>query len=87
MYSVEWEQHALAQAAAIPAEAFPFYAELVTLLEVAPWSGDPYDRQRPDANMRTLAFGRHGEGLVIYLILDDQRRVVVLRALWAGTSV
>jgi hypothetical protein len=34
--------------------------------------------------MRSHAFGEHGEGLVIYVILDDQRRVVVLRVLWAG---
>ena len=81
MYSVEWEQHALDQLAALPSEAFSFYAELVALLEVAPWSGDAYDRQRPDANLRTCAFGDHGEGLIIYVILDDQRRVVVLRAL------
>jgi hypothetical protein len=39
---------------------FPFYAELVTVLQVAPWSGDAYDRQWPDANMRTHAFGEHG---------------------------
>jgi hypothetical protein len=84
VYSVEWERHALDQLSALPSEAFPFYAELVTVLQVAPWSGDAYDRQRPDANMRTHAFGEHGEGLVIYLILDDQRRVVVLRVLWAG---
>ena len=84
MYSVEWEQHALDQLAALPSEAFPFYAELVTVLQVEPWSGDAYDRQRPDANMRTHTLGKHGEGLVIYLILDDQRRVVVLRVLWAG---
>jgi hypothetical protein len=64
VYSVEWEQHALDQLAALPSEAFSFYAELVALLEVAPWSGDSYDRQRPDANMRTCAFGEHGEGLI-----------------------
>jgi hypothetical protein len=34
--------------------------------------------------MRTHAFGKHDQGLVIHLILDDQRRVVVLRVLWAG---
>lgn len=28
---------------------------LVTVLQVAPWSGDAYDRQRPDANMRPVA--------------------------------
>jgi hypothetical protein len=63
VYSVEWEQHALDQIAALPSDAFPHYAELVTLLEVVPWSGVPYDRQRPGANMRTHTFGVHGEGL------------------------
>jgi hypothetical protein len=84
MYSVEWEQQALDQLGTLPSKAFPFYAELVTLLQLAPWSGESYSKQRPDANMRTHSFGEHGEGLVIYLILEDQRRVVVLRALWAG---
>jgi hypothetical protein len=84
MYSVEWEQQALDQLSALPPETFPFYAELVTLLQVAPWSGDSYDHQRPDANMRTHTLGEHAEGLVVYLILDDQRRVVVLRVLWAA---
>jgi hypothetical protein len=84
MYSVESEQHAVEQVAALPADALAPYAELMTVLETAPWSGEAYDRQRPDANMRTFAFGRHDQGLVVYLILDDQRRVVVLRVLWAG---
>ena len=47
--------------------------ELVTVLQVEPWSGDAYDRQRADANMRTHAVGKHGEGLVIYLILIGAR--------------
>jgi hypothetical protein len=42
MYSVETEVDALDEVAALPAEALPNYAELMTLLEVAPWSGDPY---------------------------------------------
>jgi hypothetical protein len=84
VYSVESEQHALDQVMALPAEALPFYAELMTVLETAPWGGEAYDRQQPDGNMRTHVFGKHDQGLVIYLILDDQRRVVVLRVLWAG---
>jgi hypothetical protein len=84
VYSVESEEQALEQVAALPAEALPYYAELMMVLETAPWSGEAYDRQRPDANMRTHVFGKHDQGLVIYLILDDQRRVVVLRVLWAG---
>jgi len=84
VYSVESEQQALEQIAALPPEALLFYAELMTLLETAPWSGQSYDRQRPDANMRTHVFGKHDQGLVIYLILEDRRRVVVLRVLWVG---
>jgi hypothetical protein len=84
VYSVESEQLALEQIAALPAEALPFYAELMAMLETAPWSGEAYNRQRPDANMRTHAFGQHDQGLAIYLILDDQRRVIVLRVLWIG---
>jgi hypothetical protein len=84
VYSVESEQHALEQVAALPSEALSFYAELMTVLETAPWSGETYDRQRPDASMRTHVFGKHDQGMVIYLILDDQRRVIVLRVLWAG---
>jgi len=39
VYSVESEQQALEQVAALPAEALAFYAELMTLLETTPWSG------------------------------------------------
>jgi len=39
VYSVESEHHALEQVAALPAEALPYYAELMTVLETAPWGG------------------------------------------------
>ena len=84
MYSVETEHEALQQVAALPAEALAPYAELMALLEVAPWSGDAYNRQRPDANMRTHAFGGQDEAFVIYLVLEDPRRVIVLRVMWVG---
>jgi hypothetical protein len=84
VYSIESEQLAGEQVGALPVEALPYYAELMALLETAPWSGESYNRQRPDANMRTHTFGQHDQGLAIYLILDDQRRVIVLRVLWSG---
>ncbi|MGH3544668.1 MAG: hypothetical protein ACRDPW_01850 [Mycobacteriales bacterium] len=56
----------------------------MTVLEVAPWSGESYNRQRPNANMRTHVFSDHQLGLAIYLILEQQRRVIVLRVLWLG---
>lgn len=68
MYAVETVVEALEQIAALPHE-------------VLPWTSDSYNRQRPEANMRARPFGPHHQGLVIYLILEDQRRVVVLRVL------
>ena len=34
--------------------------------------------------MRVVSSGPNGEGLVVYLILEDQRRVAVLRLTWLG---
>jgi len=48
VYSVESEQLAGEQVAALPAKALPFYAELMALLETAPWSGEAYNMQRPN---------------------------------------
>jgi hypothetical protein len=86
LYSLETEVAAAREVAALPVEALPAYAELMSLLEVAPWSGDPYNLQRPDANMRTHTFASEGRGLVIYLILEPDRRVVILRVLWIGAT-
>jgi hypothetical protein len=52
VYSVETETAALNEVAALPPEVLPAYAELMSLLEVAPWSGDPYNCS---ARMRTCA--------------------------------
>lgn len=82
MYTVQTDEQAQEQIAALPPEALPAYAEARTLLEVDPWAGDPYHRQNPDAPLHTVAFG--GAGMVTYLILDDQRRVDVLRVFWVG---
>ena len=84
MYSVETDDAALDQVDALPAHALKFYAELLALLEITPWSGDAYNRQRPDASMRVHTFGAHDEGMMIYLVLEEQRRVAVLRVLWLG---
>jgi hypothetical protein len=34
--------------------------------------------------MRKVVFGPTNEGIVVYLILEDQHRVVVVSAIWAG---
>lgn len=34
--------------------------------------------------MRTLTFGPDGAGKIVYLILEDQRRVDLLMVFWLG---
>lgn len=90
MYRVEFSSEAAEQVAALPPPARARYDELVSLLEVAPWSVPSHDREQPDANMRAWTFGTGPNaatghrGIAFCLILDDQRRVVVLRVIWIG---
>lgn len=84
MYSVELLPEVREQVDALPKEALAAYAEVVVTLEITPWSGDPYSREHPDGSTRSIAFGPHGEGLLSYLILEDQRRVCLLIVLWIG---
>lgn len=48
-----------------------------------PWNGIPYSKDKPDEVMHTPHFGE-GRGNVTYLILEDQRRVVVAKVMWLG---
>ncbi|MGH3794935.1 MAG: hypothetical protein ACRDSP_08605 [Pseudonocardiaceae bacterium] len=84
MYRVETDEAAHQQIDALPARALAGYAELRTLLEVSPWSGESINDKNPDGEVRTLTFGPHHEGMVTYLILDEQHRVDVLSVLWIG---
>ncbi|MFD9949930.1 hypothetical protein [Nonomuraea sp. NPDC059022] len=51
-------------------------AELFTLLETAPWSGEPYNSANPKANMLTHAFGERG--LATYIVLERQRETYLV---------
>jgi len=82
VYELETDPEAVGDLQGLPGSALIPYAEVLSLLEVAPWSGQAYNRQRPDGNMRIVPFGPNGEGFVVYLILEDQRRVAVLRVKW-----
>jgi hypothetical protein len=82
VYRVVNDDQAQEQGAALPVEALAAYAEARALLEVAPWSGDPYHRENPDGPIRTLPFG--SSGAVVYLILEFQREVHVLLVPWIG---
>jgi hypothetical protein len=82
LYTVETDEQAQQQVAALPPGALSAYAEVRTLLEVNRWAGESYHRGNPGTALRTVVFG--GAGMVTYLVLDEQRRVDVLVVLWAG---
>lgn len=82
MYRIETDSAATEQIIALPDEALADYTQVLGVLELVPWNGDPLHDGNPDGAVRTLPFGR--AGLVTYLILDDQRRVDVLNVLWVG---
>jgi hypothetical protein len=84
LYRVQTYEEAFEQVAALPDHALALYAEAFGVLELAPWNGEPYHEAKPDGVVRQLVFGAEGRGFVIYLILEDQRRVDVLQVVWVG---
>lgn len=83
MYNVTTDNQSQPQIEALPAEALaPFGGP--RRAGAGPWNGRPYHRRQPDSAMRTLTFGPQGEGKIVYLILEDQRRVDLLVVLWVG---
>lgn len=83
MYQVITDDLVQQQVDQLPTAALAPFAQLRTLLEIKPWSGDAVNQNNPDGPVRTLTFGQ-GLGLAAYLILDDQRRVDLLQVTWFG---
>ena len=84
MYLIKLPDEVREQLAALPSKALAALAEAMVVLEVAPWGGDPYNRERPDGNIRTVSFGEHSEGLLVYLIIEHAREVGVVELMWVG---
>jgi hypothetical protein len=51
-------------------------------MKLIPWNGIPLNKANPDDEVRQLIFGPGGDGVVTYLILEDQQRVDMLRVIW-----
>jgi hypothetical protein len=82
VYRVVPDAATFEQVAALPAEALPHYAEVLAVLELQPWSGQPQHESNPDAAVRYWTFGPDHAGQVVYLILEDQREVHLLLSQW-----
>jgi hypothetical protein len=84
VYRVVHDDAALDQIAALPNRILHAYAEAISVLELIPNNGRPYNEDYPDRPMRELVFGEHGSGTITYLVLEHQREVHVLLIQWAG---
>ncbi|MEU8206981.1 hypothetical protein [Streptosporangium sp. NPDC049046] len=67
---------------ALPAEALVAFHEATVFLQVAPWNGNPFMRERPDAPVRTRTFGEGGAGMITYLIVEYRRLVEIIQVVW-----
>lgn len=84
MYRYEIVADARAQVDGLPTDVLLHYAELISFLELTPWEGPPYRDDKPDSGMRRMVFGPDGGGLVVYVVLEQDRRVVVVSVTWVG---
>ncbi|MEV5411458.1 hypothetical protein AB0K60_21795 [Thermopolyspora sp. NPDC052614] len=84
MYTVDKGKQVDEQIAALPAEALPAFHEVTVFLQVAPWNGHPFIRERPDSPIRTRTFGTGGVGMVTYLIVEYRRLVEIINVVWCG---
>jgi hypothetical protein len=84
VYRVTTYGEALEQITALPDEALNGYADVLGVLELAPWSGQPQHEGNPDGAVRRWLFGPDGAGQIVYLILEDQREVHVLLVQWVS---
>jgi hypothetical protein len=82
LYSYEQTGEVAESLQAMPVELLAHFAELITFLELTPWAGQPYQPGNPAGGMRKMTFGPNGEALATYVILEDQRRVVVVSLIW-----
>jgi mRNA-degrading endonuclease RelE of RelBE toxin-antitoxin system len=82
-YRIVTDSRVRAQIRALPAEALRLIAEALSVLELTPWNGGPYNATDPDGWMRHLDLA-DVRGFITYLVLDDQDRVDVLNVTWFG---
>ena len=82
MFRVVTYPEAAEQIAALPGHLLVGYARVLDAIAAAPWDGAPQNANNPDAQVRRWLFGPLGVGQVLYLVLDREREVHVLRVVW-----
>lgn len=82
MFRVVTYPEAAEQLAALPSHLLVDYARVLDAIADAPWDGAPQNANNPHAEVRRWLFGPLGVAQVLYLVLDREREVHVLRVVW-----
>jgi hypothetical protein len=82
VYRVVTYPEASDQLAELPARLLLDYARTLDAVAAAPWDGASHNPANPDAEVRRRLFGPLGVGQVLYLVLEHEREVHVLRVVW-----
>jgi hypothetical protein len=83
-YKIDVDPEARDQIRVLPPELLNALGEVVAMLELTPWNGIPFVEANPEGNVRHVVFGRGGAAVVVYMILEHQLRVDVLKVMWLG---
>jgi hypothetical protein len=75
VYRIVPDEAVIEQLAALPPEALAAYADLVDVLRLAPWNGEPQHEDNPGGAVRRWHFGLDQAGQLIYLIDEHERAV------------
>ncbi|MGI8815650.1 MAG: hypothetical protein ACR2G2_10370 [Pseudonocardia sp.] len=67
---------------ALPPHLLLDYLRALDAVAIAPWVGAPHHANNPDAEVRRWLFGPLGVGQMLYLVLERDREVHVLRVVW-----
>lgn len=68
------------QVAALPVRVRVDFAQIVDVLGVAPWNGEPQNADNPDGAVRHWLLPDGGQ--VVYLVLERAREVHVVLVQW-----
>jgi hypothetical protein len=86
VYRIHTYPEAVAQIAAVPDRALADLARALDAIAASPWDGPSHHAANPAAEVRHWLFGPDAAGQVIYLVLERDREVHVLRVLWLDLS-
>ncbi|MFE3262202.1 hypothetical protein ACFXPS_43385 [Nocardia sp. NPDC059091] len=84
MYKIIPHADTFDQVAGLPSEALDDYTQVLSVLQVAPWNGQPQNAKNPDGAVRVWLFGPGKAGQVVYLVLDEPPEVHILMVMWIG---